>query len=70
MPPPISAGKAPVVAPILASIESDPCFSVMLAFDRPIPELPFDINFVENSDKLCKGHHRRRSAKIGHSEKF
>jgi hypothetical protein len=26
----------------------------MLAFDRPIPELPFDINFVENSDKLCK----------------
>jgi hypothetical protein len=54
MPPPISAEKAPVVAPILASIESAPCFTVMLAFDRPMAELPFDINFVKRSDKLCK----------------
>ena len=55
MPPPISAQTAPTLGPTLAELDVfEPCFSVMLVFDRKLLELPFDLAFVKGSDKLAK----------------
>ena len=54
MPPPVTFEKAPLIAPLLAGVDHEACFSVMLVFGRQLTELPFDVAFVNNSKSLCK----------------